>query len=350
MGPALVLCFLGVFADQKSNNTRGRGDWRRRLGGGFRRFGKIVGGTLQIPHKAFLGARDRVGAAIIRRRQRVSVSQGELMWENGEDIEGEGVGGGGIWCFFCRIPQPPTCIPGAGPQLLAGLEGVLPRSLWVPNIPAMGGRLAMSAVSAFMGSARSKNLSSDASSTSDDGMTGRWVKVAALNENSVLSRLGYSRLQRAVIEKLSVPLDIELTSSNFIVKTNTLRSFHTRYPLDGQEISYSRRDGRPGNCRAKVVTATNDSIVLHLDWDHPFGGWNIQTYRIQYPEQDTFSTKILTKTLIVENKITLHPVLHPFFLPILFLSSILSLIHSSSLSLSLFLSLFSNTHSSLTKT
>eukprot|EP00468_Gymnochlora_sp_CCMP2014_P000521 CAMPEP_0167743008 /NCGR_PEP_ID=MMETSP0110_2-20121227/1767_1 /TAXON_ID=629695 /ORGANISM="Gymnochlora sp., Strain CCMP2014" /LENGTH=106 /DNA_ID=CAMNT_0007627311 /DNA_START=322 /DNA_END=642 /DNA_ORIENTATION=- len=86
-----------------------------------------------------------------------------------------------------------------------------------------------------------------------------------------------------------------MTNESFIVRTANLRGYHTSYPLNGDQITYPRRDGRPGFCRAKIKSRSNGTIVLDLDWDQPHGGRNLQTYRATEDGGLLIENKIILK-------------------------------------------------------
>jgi len=207
-------------------------------------------------------------------------------------------------CVCCKGGS--SCLPGAGPGFGAAFDCILPRSLWVPNTPSIAALL-MEDISDDVNSTSLSSSSSNipvtsSAATKKTGFMGRWTKTTEVNQNWALELLGYTKVQRAIIERVRLPLDIQLSNASFVVRTCGIRTFHTSYPLDGREICYPRRDGRPGHCRAKILRYSNETVVLSLDWDEPHGGRNIQTYKIQHATGDSEQQR---NVLLVENKITL---------------------------------------------
>mmetsp|Transcript_34471 Transcript_34471/g.83376 ORF Transcript_34471/g.83376 Transcript_34471/m.83376 type:complete len:425 (+) Transcript_34471:116-1390(+) len=240
----------------------------RALGRGVRH---IVGSTAGATKRITRGVRSGISRFIARRRQR-RLSREEAMWESGViEIDGENVPISSSGSFLCCCCQAVRNTIWGSRGVRRAFDCILPQSLWFPNV------LPNLAV---------KDWTNYTKTSSTGGFSGRWVKIASLNQNWALALLGYTRVQRAIIERVSIPLDIQMTNNSFVVRTQGFRSFHTEYPLNGQEITYSRRDGRPGNCRARVVSKTNNTVTLHLDWDNPFGGENIQTYRLKATKED----------------------------------------------------------------
>ena len=230
-------------------------------------------------------------------------------------------------CLCCRGPKlnclSPriSCLHLGSPRLRAAYDCILPRSLWVPNVPSSAAsfRFRYARLVNATNWLRNNKIGGDGHKY---GFDGRWVKVAAVNENWALSVLGYSRMQRAIIERFSMPLDIQVDNSSFTITVNNMKAFESKYPFDGKTVIYPRRDGRTGLCRAKVLSYTNDTFKVHLDWDKPFAGENIQTYKLTTsetagqvpnnpnngPNTDTATattSKNTEQRLMIENKITL---------------------------------------------
>eukprot|EP00471_Norrisiella_sphaerica_P006462 CAMPEP_0184490284 /NCGR_PEP_ID=MMETSP0113_2-20130426/17465_1 /TAXON_ID=91329 /ORGANISM="Norrisiella sphaerica, Strain BC52" /LENGTH=353 /DNA_ID=CAMNT_0026874081 /DNA_START=196 /DNA_END=1258 /DNA_ORIENTATION=+ len=299
----LVACPVTVTAETVDDQGR-KGSAGRRFRNGLRKARGVALGSFKATGRLFRFVRKGIAEARERRRRRLIQRKhaGENDKEDFPEDWGAGAGGkGGLMCGLlrclccCSSKNRLACLSGGGPNIRAAFDCILPRSLWYPNTP--------SSMSSMF---KLPNLFdyADANLTleeppSERGFKGRWVKTAQINQNWALAALGYTKFQRSIIERARLPLHLELSNTTFRVRTQGFRSFHTSYPLDGREISYPRRDGRPGSCRARVLAYTNVSLTLSLDWDQPYGGTNIQTYKLQTSNTDAPEAEYL----LIENRI-----------------------------------------------